>query len=284
MKKLILLLVLTFISSNAFSQINADAQKIYDTEKAFERLSAEKGINQAFIEFMAPDGILFYPNPVNGREYWKNRPASPAFLTWNPTFIDVSSNGVLGYSIGNSVYRAKGKDDANGVHGQYMSIWQRQQNGNYRAVLDVGISHAKPDVIETEWKSASDIGKEMNAQKSSAADNVNTFFEVATREGLNKAYKIYAANDMRALREEKFPIVGKDNLLAETKKDKSRIAFAKRSVFFGAADMAYITNSYTLTKKDNSVEQGNFVQIWKLRNDKWQLVMDVFVPIPPEKK
>ncbi|HEX8288089.1 MAG TPA: nuclear transport factor 2 family protein [Pyrinomonadaceae bacterium] len=284
MKKLILLLVVSFISINAFSQPNADAQKIYDTEKAFERLSAEKGINQAFIEFMAPDGILFYPNPVNGREYWKSRPASPAFLTWNPTYVDVSSNGVLAYSTGNSVYRAKGKDDANGFHGQYMSIWQRQPDGNFRAVLDVGITHGKPEKIETEWKSPPDMGKEMNAQKSTAADYVNTFFEVAAREGLNKAYKIYAAEAVRALREEKFPIIGKDNLLAETKKDKSRIAFAKRSVFFGAADMAYITNSYTLTKKDNSAEQGNFVQIWKLRGGKWQLVMDVFILVPPDKK
>lgn len=280
MKKVILLFVAAFASINIFAQTSADLQKIYDTEKAFERFSAEKGINPAFVEFLAPDGVMFFPNPTNGREYWKSRPASPAVLTWNPTFIDVSSNGALGYSIGNSVYRAQGKDDANAVYGQYLSVWQRQPDGNYRAVLDVGISHAKPEKVETEWKSPPDTGKELNAGKSSAADNVNSFFETATRDGLNKAYKSFAAEDVRALRENQFPVTGKSNLLSATKKDKSRISFAKRSLFFGAADLAYITNSYTLTKKDNSIEKGNFVQIWKLRGGKWVLVMDVFVPVP----
>jgi ketosteroid isomerase-like protein len=284
MKKVILLLVTLFASINVFAQTSADLQKIYDTEKAFERFSSEKGINPAFVEFLAPDGVMFFPNPTNGREYWKSRPASPAFLSWNPTFIDVSSNGALGYSVGNSVYRAQGREDANAVYGQYLSIWQQQPDGNYRAVLDVGISHAKPEKIETEWKSPVDTGKELNAGKSSAADNVNTFFEMATRDGLNKAYKSFAAEDVRALRENQFPITGKSSLLAETKKDKSRISFAKRSLFFGAADLAYITNSYTMTKKNNSIEKGNFVQIWKLRGGKWVLVMDVFVPIPLENK
>ena len=279
MKKVILLFVTAFASISVFAQTSADLQKIYDTEKAFERFSAEKGINPAFVEFLAPDGIMFFPNPVNGREFWKSHPASPAFLTWNPTFIDVSSNGALGYSIGNSVYRAQGRDDANAIYGQYLSIWQRQPDGSYRAVLDIGISHAKPEKIETEWKSPTDSGKELNANKSSAADNVNSFFETATRSGLSKAYKIYAAEDVRALRENQFPITGKSNLLAETKKDKSTVSFAKRSVFFGAADMAYITNSYALTKKDNTTEKGNFVQVWKLRGGKWLLMMDVFVPI-----
>ncbi|MGI8883487.1 MAG: hypothetical protein ACR2IA_04490 [Pyrinomonadaceae bacterium] len=279
MKKIIFLLLLTFIAANVYAQTNADLQKIYDTEKAFERVAAEKGLNQSFVEFSAPDGICFFPGyPVNCREYFKAQSASPAFLTWNPTFIDISSNGALGYSIGNSVFRPKGKDTADAIYGQYLSIWQRQPDGNFRAVLDTGISHAKPDKLETDWKSSADTGKELNAGKSSAADNVNSFFETATRGGLNKAYKIYAAEDVRALRENQFPITGKSNLLAETKKDKSTVSFAKRSVFFGAADMAYITNSYALTKKDNTTEKGNFVQVWKLRGGKWLLVMDVFVP------
>ena len=82
-------------------------QKIYDTERAFEKMVAEKGINAGFIEFMSPDGIIFAPDVVNGREAWRKRPASAAALTWNPIWIDVSSNGALGYSIGNSMYRAK---------------------------------------------------------------------------------------------------------------------------------------------------------------------------------
>ena len=103
-------------------------------------------------------------------------------------------------------------------------------------------------------------GKETNETKSSAGENITSFYEIASRDGLSKAYKTYAADDVRALREETFPISGKDNLLAEEKKNKSKLAAAKRNIFFSAADLAYFTSSYVLTKKDNSMEKGNFVQ------------------------
>jgi Domain of unknown function (DUF4440) len=80
------------------------------------------------------------------------------------------------------------------------------------------------------------------------------------------------------------PIFGKDNFLAELKKNKIDIDFAKRSVFFGAADLSYVTNTYTLRNADKSIEKGNFMQIWKMRGGKWQIVLEILNPIPEEKK
>jgi hypothetical protein len=80
------------------------------------------------------------------------------------------------------------------------------------------------------------------------------------------------------------PIIGKQNALNEFKNNKSIVNFAKRSVFVGAADMAYISNTYTTTDKNGkTLEKGNFLQVWKLRNNKWQIVFDVFLPAPAEK-
>ena len=31
------------------------------------------------------------------------------------------------------------------------------------------------------------------------------------------------------------------------------------------------------------IEKGNFLQIWKLRGGKWQIVLDAFVPVPEQK-
>jgi ketosteroid isomerase-like protein len=259
----------------------SDLQKLYDAEKAFERAAGEKGINRAFVEFSAPDGVCFNPDRINCREYWGARAASPAGLFWNPNFIDVSSNGAMGYTTGNSIYRPKGKDDPNAYYGQYATVWQRQPGGTYLAAIDLGISHDKPASIETQWKSPTDSGRELNEKKSSAADAATTFFETATRQGLSQAYKTFLAADARLLREGKAPILGKQAALAEFKNDKTKVSFAKRSVFVGAADMAYISNSYTATDKSGKqTEKGNFLQIWKLRGGKWQIVLDVFLPIP----
>lgn len=283
MRKLAILFLIIFGCAGVFAQ--SDAQKLYDTEKAFERAAAEKGIKEAFIEFTAPDGVCFHPNATNCREFWRARSASPAGLFWNPNFVDVSSNGAMGYTTGNSIYRPKGKDDTNAYYGQYVTMWQRQPNGTYLAALDMGISHEKPSGIDTNWKSPADSGREMNERKISAADASTAFFETATKQGLTKAYKAFLAEDARLLREGKQPILGKQNALAEFKNNKSQINFAKRSVFIGAADMAYINNTYTVNDKNGKqIEKGNFLQIWKMRGGKWQIVLDAFVPIPEEKK
>lgn len=283
MKKILLIALLIFSFTNVFAQTNA--QKIYDTEKAFEKAVAERGINQAFIEFSAKDGVCFFPGyPVNCIEFFKEQKPSTAALFWNPTFIDVSSNGALAYSAGNSVYKANGKDDPNSFYGEYATVWMRQPDGGYKAVLDMGISHQQPNT-ETKWTTPADSGKELNEKKSSAADVSTAFFEMAGRQGLTKAYKSYLADDARLLREGKMPIIGKQAALEMFKKDKSNFFATKRSVFIGAADMAYISNSYLkATAGGKNAENGNFLQVWKLRNGKWQIVFDMQMPNPPEKK
>lgn len=283
MKKILLLSIIVFSLTNIFAQSNL--QKIYDTEKAFEKAVAEKGINQAFVEFSTTDGTCFFPGyPVNCIDYFKKQPASPAALLWNPTFIDVSSNGALAFSTGNSVYKPKGKTDTTAYYGEYATVWQRQPDGSYKAVIDLGISHEQPNA-ETNWTSPADTGKELNEKKISAADTSTAFFETAAKQGLMKAYKTFFADDVRILREGKMPFIGKQAALAEIKNNKGATNFAKRSVFVGAADMAYVTNTYFVTDKSGkTTEKGNFLQVWKMRGGRWQIVFDAFVPTPPEQK
>ena len=282
--KLSLLLVIIFLSLNAFGQASKDLQTIVETEKAFAQLAAEKGTKTAFLEFAAADGIMFQPNAVNAKTYWNSRGESPGLLAWQPDFADISSNGVLGYTAGPWEYRPKGKDDKPTAFGHFVTLWQKQADGKYKWVLDIGVSHAQTQVEGVEWKSPADAGKGSNAKNSSAGDAATAFFENASQNGLNKAYKTFAADDVRVYRENKLPIVGKNNLLSEIKKEKSSVAFAKRSTFFGSDNLAYVTSTYTLTKPDKTTEKGNFVQIWKLRGGKWQIVLDLFYPIPEEKK
>ena len=281
MKKMIALLIF-ILSLNIFAQNNA--QKIYETEKAFEKTIADKGINQAFIQYLAEEGIIFQPVPINGREFWRSRPASPAFLTWNPVLVDVSANGALGYSTGNSIYRPQGKDDPNASYGEYATVWQRQPDGNYRAVLDIGISHDKPAVIETEWKSPTVLNADSISPKTTATAAAQSFFETAQNDGVFKAYKNFAAEDIRFLRDGTMPIKGKKAALEQTKKDKSAIKYSKRMFFVGAGDLAYLSDTYTLSKDQKITAKGNIVQIWKLRNGVWEIVLDVNTPIPPEQK
>ena len=149
MRSVIILICISILATGCIAQ-NPAAQKIYETERQFEKAVAEKGINAGFIEFLTSDGLIFNPDAQNGRQSWTKRPKSPASFTWNPIWIEVSSNGALAYSIGNGVYKPKGKDDTTEYYSHYLSIWSRQPNGEYRAVLDAGINHTKPASMPTE--------------------------------------------------------------------------------------------------------------------------------------
>jgi hypothetical protein len=257
-----------------------DLQNIFAAEKAFERAAAEKNLNQAYLEFSAPDATCFYPNPINCRDFWRQRPPSAAFMQWRPTLIDVSANGALGYATGTSVFRRKGKDDPEAGYGEYARIWQRQPDGKYLAVLDIEVAYHKIPKLETDWKSPLSSGHEKNEQKSSAAADASTaFFETATRQGLHPAYKNFLGDDARVLRAGDAAVLAKKDALERFKKDKSQIAFARQTVFMGAADLAYVNSAYTKSDKSGKqTEKGNFLQIWKLRGGRWQIVLDLFLP------
>ena len=270
------LLALSFVNVTAQSA----AQKIYETERAFEKMAAEKGINAAFIEFLTPDSVGFFPDLQNAPARWKSRPPSTAFLTWNPILIDVASNGVLAYSIGNSIFRPKGKDDPTQFAGHYISIWVRQPDGSYRAALDTGINHEKPATVPTDWKSPAGSGSETNPKRISAADSSTGFYQMAAEDS-KKAYKNYLADDAVLLRDEKQPFFGKSAAMKYLGEQKGTFSFGKRKSFVEAPDLAYVHSSYSIVDKDKKeIEHGNFVQVWKLRKDRWQIVADILLPIP----
>ena len=273
--------VLVF-SASLFSSAQDYSKQIYDTERAFEKAVAEKGIKAGFIEFLSPTGVLFRPGPVNGRESWRTRPATPAALTWNPIKIEVSANGAIGYSIGNSIFKPKGKDDTNEIHGHYLSIWTRQPDGTYRAALDTGVNHEKPVAAEVGWKPGPGLPSGLNEKIPAAADASVGFFQMVDHRGAARAYKAYAADDIYLFRDGKRPFAGRDAALDFLNRQEMPVKFQKRKSFVEAGDLAYIQSGYTITDRSgNEKEKGNFVQVWKLRNGKWQIVADVFVPLPP---
>jgi ketosteroid isomerase-like protein len=277
-KLLIILFFIIFNTAAIFAQ--SDIQKLVDTENSFARTAAEKNTRAAFLQFLADDGIVFSPQRSNGKQVWTARKETPALLSWYPIFADISGNGLIGYTTGPWEYRPKGKDDAPVAFGHYMTIWQKQSDGKFRAVLDFGITHDKPQSIETKLTSAdTKTGKDPEI-KSSAGDAAAKFFETVAGNGAEKAYKGFAADDIRLMRGGKMPIIGKKAALKEVSTVKGNLSISKRMSFYVTDDIAYATNTYSLNKDGKTIETGNFVQIWKNRGGKWQIVMDIFVADP----
>jgi ketosteroid isomerase-like protein len=256
-------------------------ERMIAAEHSFAKLASEKGNRTAFLSYLTDDAIMFVPDKSNAKTYWTNRPESPVFIAWAPNFADISSNGLMGYTTGNAEYRLKGKDDQPTVWGHFVTVWLRQPDGNYKWVLDLGINHPKPEKYSTEWVTARESRQVPN--KVPAADAAHGFLMLVNEANAKKAYSSYAADSIRMYREGQFPMVGKAKAVAQIGSEKGQMVLGEKSTFFGAADLAYSTSTYSRIEGGKAIEKGNFVQIWKLIDGKWQIVLDIFKALPEQK-
>ena len=283
MKSICLTLLILGFCAGVFGQ--SDLQKMFDTERQFARAAAEKGVKPGYLEFLAEDSVIFRPDPVNGRVFWKSReePAA-ARLIRKPAYADISSSGMLGYTTGYWEMRPKGKVDSTTEFGQYVTIWEKKQDGTFRATVDINVQHDKIEFTEPKGFFPTGISSEMNERGWSVADASMNFLRQSMKsEGVKGAYKRFAANDVRLLREGSPPITGKKNVVNETDNYVSS-SFPRKMASLQSADLAYVWNPCEFADSNEGTEKGSCLQIWKLRGKKWLIVLGVFAPVPNEKR
>jgi len=120
-------------------------ESLVQAERRFSATSVEKGSKEAFLAFLAEDGILFRPLPVNGKQSVARRPPVSATLIWEPAFAEVSAAGDLGWTTGPWEFRPPaGAADRPVLHGDFASVWRRDAGGEWKVAADLGCSHAAP--------------------------------------------------------------------------------------------------------------------------------------------
>src|SRR5580765_7016673 len=138
------LLTSPFVSAQKESVRKQNRRALAQMERDFAKAAATKGTRDAFLEFLADDGVLFQPGPVNGKKFWTERQPRKGLLSWEPIFADVSRAGDLGYTTGPWEFRPNGADDQPVAFGQYFTIWKKQSDGSWKFVLDRGVGSEKP--------------------------------------------------------------------------------------------------------------------------------------------
>ncbi len=285
-KKLIGLIILLVGCSGIMAQqksVKADLQNLVDTELSFAKTAETKGTKAAFLEFLADDGRIFQPTEINGKQFWNARADSPALLSWRPNWADISSDGSLGYTTGGWEYRPNGKTDEPNAFGQYVTIWQKQSGGKFKAVLDIGITHPKPEGTKYGWSFPRD--EAAIKDKPQRAITLGQLTDIFSKKLLSDGYFRYFADDVIVLRDGQMPLMGKTTAFLGLEKLDEK--FPPRSVLNFKGDlsqvfgnMMYAHGTYQLTHEDKSISKWNFVQIWKYRGGRWQIVLDIFNLIP----
>ena len=281
------------------SQVNA-LKSMVETERAFSRLSEEQGTREAFVKFIAEDGILFRPTAVPGKKWMQEHPLPPAttrpLLSWQPIFAAISRAGDLGYTTGPWQFKQDIKDAKPVAFGNFMTVWRKQADGSWKFALDLGISNPDPQAPATMWQvpegsqSTSGQFKPVNqeAERSILLRVDREFSNTSALRGAAAAFRSYAASDVRLFRNDKFPLVGKlaaaDALLPLKAEWTWTPSFADVSI---SGDLGYSYGAYEVRERTGAravSEKGNYARVWKKEGSSWKLVIDVADPLPPETK
>ncbi len=115
--------------------------KMIDADKSFSKLSAEKGMKTAFMEYIDSNGVLLRPNEMpiigaNAIDYLSQQNDNEYTLVWEPQGGTIAQSGELGYTYG--IYKMQPKTSDTTLFGTYVSIWKKQADGSWRFVLDSG--------------------------------------------------------------------------------------------------------------------------------------------------
>lgn len=281
--KLFRLVFVFLLATSIPAQPKTDLQKLVETEIAFAKAAETKGTKAAFLEFLADDGVIFQPTEINGKQFWAARADSPALLSWRPNWADISSDGKLGYTTGGWEFRPNGKIGEPNAFGEYVTIWQKQSDGKFKAVLDIGISHPRPASVKYGWNYPRP--DQSAGEKPQKAVTLGQLTDIFSKKLLSDGYFRFFADDVVVLRDGEMPLQGKTTAFLGLEKldakfpPRSFLNFSGNiSDVFG--NMMYAYGTYQLTHEDKTVSRWNFVQIWKYRGGRWEIVLDIFNQIP----
>jgi ketosteroid isomerase-like protein len=282
------------------AQLVSRPDSLVEAERAFAAKSMESNVREAFLAFFADDGVVFDPGPVNAKDLWGKRPVPPnpppVRLNWEPSFVEVSRAGDLGYTTGPYVLFEAATKKYN--RGYFFSIWKKQIDGKWKVVLDLGIQvpdvQDEPVVLKTGKPSPYSGNLSFETRKLQLMKAEWLFSESSESSGLALAYSDNLYQRECILNRNGFrPIYGHDGteslrhyLQKLNTLSRSNPAYVDVSK---SGDLGYAYGTYENWPKgtDGSVksEEGYYARVWK-RDAKgsWKIVMDTAKAVPPEKK
>jgi ketosteroid isomerase-like protein len=220
------------------------------------------------------------------------KPTGPPRVTlnWEPVFAEVSNSGELGYTTGPYLLKDHSATPEQTRHGYYFSVWKKQADGQWKVVIDCGISTPVPGEGSTEKFHITTPSKFRAVANVSGTESLKlletdrAFGEAIAGQGLIPSYGSVLTDSARMHRNGIAPLIGKKNILAFlTKQPRGLTSRPMKADLANSLDLGYTFGSYEVRNgPDNkSVESGYYVRVWK-RDEygRWGLVLDTTSPLP----
>lgn len=247
---------------------------LVNAEKTFAQTSIEHGIHESFAKFFADDCIVFAPGPTSGKKLYEKFKDEDQKLFWQPIFATVAKSGELGVTTG--PWEMRKADKAVGF-GQFASVWKRQTDGNWKVVFDSGTENPQPPDSANEIELLPPNEHDAHVDLARAAlERADESLHTTMKEGAGAALIIVAAEQIRVLRDNVSPAVGKSAARLMLAADQSKMTRKNEGGAMSlAGDLAYNYGSYS-AERGNVTERGHFLTVWRAEaDDVWKVVVDL---------
>lgn len=129
-----------------FPNTNVTEQRaaVLSVDAAFSAASVANGSGPAFGQFAAPNGVgvgggQYIFGPAALAEAFSSDPTD--IISWVPRFSDAAASGDLGFSVGDATFDF---GPAGTFYSKYLTVWQKQNTGEWRYVADLGNNRPAP--------------------------------------------------------------------------------------------------------------------------------------------
>ena len=239
---------------------------VVQAERDFCADAVKRGTREAFLSFLADDGVIFQPTPINAQEFWRAQEEDGSSLLWWPELADIARSGDLGYTCGPWQLREHAGDDSIVASGVYLTVWQRQADGSWKAAADGGIT----------TPSALPVPAQVNAPAASApsiAGDVPPLSDVDVASGTQPREQ-WTSRACRLLRRGKLPFDGIAAYEAELGPFVAPTTVPERALVATTGDLGATWGTYSLGE-----ESGGYLRVWRREGDgAWKMVAESLRP------
>lgn len=153
-------------------------------------------------------------------------------------------------------------------------------------IVDVGVDHPQPSKApgDVQLLPPGEAPEKIDVDLARRAlEKAEETLAEMLKEGAGSALTASASNDIRVLRDNSFPAIGRTAAKLMLSSDNGKMTRTKSGGGMSAsADLAYRYGSYS-SERANVTERGYFLTIWKMDNNEWKILVDLQKK-EPEKK
>lgn len=288
MMKTLTLGLLTILSVTGAARAQQSREALIAAENTFAAQAARDGSTAAFLANSTPASMVVENGQLaNAQKVWQNKPQATGNhrLAWHPVMADIAQSGELGYTTGPWTF---GSGTQTAAAGEYVTLWRKQPDGEWKFVVDMGVEHSDDAVTRpgtvTRPQLFAGPATPVAVPAHAIIDLDHTFSKAELHKPL-ETYQAYLSTEARLLRPGQLALLGPTAQVVISNTLSRAYLFAPTGGYLAASgDLGYVYGTLRRPSTDpkQPEETGSYLRIWRREAVAgWRIVLEVLNEATP---